>query len=282
MSVAGEGPNRIVENRRPARRRGLHREAVDTLGRRIVSGRIPVGATLPNEADLGVELEVSRTVVREAVKVLAAKGLVQTRPRTGTRVQPRSAWDLIDHDVLDWIVESGPGQGFFRDLFEVRTIIEPQAAAMAAARHSSVDDANLQSLLGQMNEAGDDPGAYTAADLRFHAAILSATHNELLARLTGTLAVAMQAARAITTRIPAGPSSSVTLHQDVAEAIGRSDPTGAREAMQALISYASRDMELVMAGGDDGWRQPASSTAHGSGSRRMTRSTGSARCPVKA
>lgn len=239
------------EMRRPARRRGLHREAVDTLGRRIVSGHLPIGTALPNEADLGEELAVSRTVVREAVKVLAAKGLVDTRPRMGTRVQPRSRWDVIDHDVLDWIVDAGPTHAFYRDLFEVRSIFEPHAAALAAERRSVAEAGVIAELLERMVDAVDDREAYIAADLRFHEAVLRAAHNELLARLSGTLVAALRAGRAVTTRVPAGPSSSLALHREVAGAIARADPGSARTAMQRLIDDATQDMEVVLAGSRD-------------------------------
>ncbi|CAN5828661.1 FadR/GntR family transcriptional regulator [soil metagenome] len=247
-NAAGNGLGRSPEARRPARRRGLHREAVDTLGKRIVSGGLPIGSTLPNEADLGDELAVSRTVVREAVKVLAAKGLVDTRPRMGTRVQPRSHWDVIDHDVLDWIVGADPTREFYRDLFEVRSIFEPHAAALAAGRRSAAEAEAITELMERMADAVDDREAYIVADLRFHEAILRAAHNELLARLSGTLGVALQAGRGVTTRVPAGPSSSMALHRELSGAIADADTGRARQAMQRLIDFATQDMEVVLSG----------------------------------
>jgi len=235
------------EDRRTSTRRGLHRDAVEAVGMRIVSGELAVGATLPNETDLGEDLAVSRTVVREAVKVLAAKGLVVTRPRTGSRVEPRAKWDLIDHDVLDWIIATGPSHDFYADLFEVRAIFEPQAAELAALRRTDTEMRRIEDLLARMEAAGDDHGAYIEADLHLHAAILGASHNELLTRLSSTLAVALQAGRRVTTRIAAGPSSSIPLHRDVVHAIARGRPQAARRAMAALIRYATRDMEVVLA-----------------------------------
>ncbi len=231
------------------RRRTLHREAVETLGRRIVSGEIPVGSTLPIEADLGEELDVSRTVVREAVKVLAAKGLVVTRPRTGTRVRSRSSWDVLDHDVLRWIVESGPDRTFFEDLFEVRVVIEPQAAALAAERRTEREAIRLTGLIERLEAAGDDARKHTEADLPLHAAILEASHNELLTRLSSTLGVALRAGRVVTTRVSEGMALSIPLHREVVQAILDGDPHRAREAMHALIDYARHDMEVALAEG---------------------------------
>ena len=227
-------------------RHGLHRHAVDVLGKRIAGGELPAGATLPNETDLGGELGVSRTVVREAVKVLAAKGLVVTRPRTGTRVEPRCRWDIVDHDVLDWVVATGPGRRFYGDLFEVRSILEPRAAALAAVRRSDAEAEELRSLYRRLGLAADLE-TYIEADLPFHAAILKASHNELLMGLSSTLEVALRAGLRITSRTEAGPASSLLLHQAVAEAITAGNAREAETAMQALIAHASEDLETVLA-----------------------------------
>lgn len=229
-------------------RRSLHRQAVEALGQRIVSGDISVGSALPTEPELGEELEVSRTVVREAVKVLASKGLVTTRPRTGTRVRPRADWDVLDHDVLGWIVQAGPDRPFFEDLFEVRTIIEPRAAALAAERRTEREATRLAGLLERMEEAGDDPRRHIEADLPLHSAILEASHNELLVRLSSTLGVALRAGRDVTTRVTAGMAVSIPLHAQVVQAIIDGDPGRAREAMDALIDYARQDMDIALAG----------------------------------
>jgi DNA-binding FadR family transcriptional regulator len=238
--TVGEKPGRL-------QRRSLHREAVDALGQQIVRGDIPVGSTLPIEAELGDALEVSRTVVREAVKVLASKGLVATRPRTGTRIRSRASWDLLDHDVLRWIVESGPDRAFFEDLFEVRVIIEPQAAALAAERRTDREASKLAALVERLEQAGDDARRHTEADLPLHAAILEASHNELLTRLSNTLGVALRAGRVVTTRVTEGMALSIPLHGEVVRSIIDRDPHRAREAMHAIIDYARHDMEVALA-----------------------------------
>ena len=229
-------------------RRGLHGQAVETLGMRIAGGQLPAGATLPNEADLGAELGVSRTVVREAVKVLAAKGLVVARPRTGTRVEPRPRWDIVDPDVLDWIVAGGADRRFYDDLFEVRSIIEPQAAALAAERRTDAEAEEIGALFRRM-EAATQAEAYIEADLPFHAAVLGASHNELLVRMSSTLAVAHRAGRRITARVESGPASSLPLHHAVVEAIAAGRAKEARAAMQALIAFAEQDLWEVLEGG---------------------------------
>src|SRR5690349_8565847 len=128
-----------MTKRRTYPRRGLHGAVVHEIGVRIVDGQLKPGETLPDNGFVG-EAEVSRTVVREAIKVLAAKGLVESRPKVGTRVRPRRDWNLLDPDVLAWRYEAGPDEGFLEEISEVRGVIEPAAAALAAER-STADEA---------------------------------------------------------------------------------------------------------------------------------------------
>src|SRR5207247_3167418 len=115
-------------------RRGLHGAVVHDLGLRIVQGELEAGESLPTEEELSSELTASRTVLREAIKVLAAKRLVESRPKTGTRVRQRAEWNLLDPDVLAWQLEAGPDRRFLEDTLELRGLIEPAAARLAAVR----------------------------------------------------------------------------------------------------------------------------------------------------
>src|SRR6476660_7156500 len=136
-------------------KRGLHGSVVHEIGVRILEGELKPGDTLPDNGSLA-EPEVSRTVVREAIKVLAAKGLVESRPKTGTRVRPRTDWNLLDPDVLAWQFAAGPFTRFIEDLFELRQMIEPQAAAMAARRAGPVEIERIEQAYLGMEEAGND------------------------------------------------------------------------------------------------------------------------------
>jgi GntR family galactonate operon transcriptional repressor len=238
----------------PIRRRGLHRDVVDALGQRIIRGDYQPGEALPSEADLGVNLEVSRTVVREAIKVLASKGLVDSRPKRGTRVLERAHWSLIDPDVLAWQVDVAADRHLFRDLSEVRAIIEPHAAGLAARRRTPAEAERLTQLMDELDDAADDLARYIATDLELHAAILRATHNELLARMTGTLRVALAASRRITVKAPRGPHGAMRLHREVVEAIRDLDPVAAQSRMAALVQGTAEDMEAVFGAAD---RRPA-------------------------
>lgn len=230
------------------RRRGLHRDVVDALGLRIVRGDLRPDETIPNEADLSRELEVSRTVLREAIKVLASKGLVEVRPRTGTRVLPRSHWELIDPDVLHWQFVNGATEDLLREISEVRLAIEPAAAGLAAVKRDEEDLHELQRLLRAMTASLGDPAKYVEADIRFHGAILHATHNLLLSKLAATVREALVASRLVTVNVAGGPRTAAPAHAAVVEAIEAGDRSAAFGAMEKLVNSTWHDVETVLAG----------------------------------
>ncbi|TMA22960.1 MAG: FadR family transcriptional regulator, partial [Deltaproteobacteria bacterium] len=131
-------------------RRGLHGELVHAVGLQIVKGELQPGDPLPTDLDSDSERGVSRTVVREAIKVLAAKGLVVSRPKTGTHVRERRFWNLMDPDVLAWRLEADPTDTFFVDVFELRRLIEPAAARLAAERATAEEVAALEADFAEM------------------------------------------------------------------------------------------------------------------------------------
>jgi DNA-binding FadR family transcriptional regulator len=216
-------------------RRGLHGELVHDIGLRIVRGDLPPGSSIAAEID--TTSEVSRTVVREAIKVLAAKGLVVARPKTGTQVRERRYWNLIDPDVLSWRIEAEPGDGLFVHVFELRRLLEPAAAALAATRASETEVEQLAAAYGEMEaNAVDDPAAYIAADLRFHSIVLEACHNELLAHLGSTLRAVF---RASFTRTHSGAVKTLPRHEAVLAAIRAGDSARAEAAMRDLIELSA-------------------------------------------
>ena len=229
-------------------KRNLHRQVVDQLGRRIVGGHIQVGATLPNEADLSAELGVSRTVTREAIKVLGEKGLVIARPKVGTQVQPRSKWNQLDPDVLTWEYEVGPRDGFLLTLTEVRRIIEPAAAKLAAERATEADIQAIAACYDDLEHCADDDYSeqYIPTDIRFHSAIVRASQNELLEQIVNTIRAALVSSRKITTQVPGGSRETLPLHYAVFDAIRRQQPAEAYQAMYALIDRAAADIHRVL------------------------------------
>jgi DNA-binding FadR family transcriptional regulator len=214
-------------------RRGLHGELVHAVGLRIVRGELQPGDPLPTDADSD-ELGVSRTVLREATKVLAAKGLVASRPKTGTQVRARRFWNLMDPDVLAWRIEADTGDDFFMEIFELRRVIEPAAASLAASRATAEEIAALEAAFAEMEaNAVESPDAYIAADLRFHEIILEACHNELLGQLGSTLRAVF---RASFTRTHATAVQTLALHGSVVAGIRDGDGEAAEAAMLELIS----------------------------------------------
>jgi DNA-binding FadR family transcriptional regulator len=225
----------------------LHHQAVTDLGIAIVSGELPEGVPLPIESELGKRLGVSRTVVREATKVLASKGLLRSRPKVGTVPLPRVSWDVLDPEVLGWMLDYGPIADVIRDVSEVRLIIEPAAARLAAMRRSEEEAERLRVLTDDLVGSADDDERYVVTDLDFHAAILSATKNATLVRLTGAIGAALRASRRVTVHAPGGPQSAMAEHEAVARAVIDGDPVRAFDRMTELIVLTQSHIEWVLA-----------------------------------
>lgn len=209
-------------------------------------GEWPPGSALPNESEWSARLGVSRTALREASKVLAAKGLIESRPKTGTRVRPRESWNFLDPDVLAWQLEARRSGDYARDLFELRRLIEPAASALAAERATRGQLATLEEAYRGMEAAGDDGELWVAPDLLFHQTILRMTRNELI----GSLAALIESALALSFRLsndnPAGQSHSLPLHRAVLVQIRARDGERARLAMTVLLDHAEEDVRDAM------------------------------------
>ena len=158
----------------PARKRNLFAQVVEELGIRIVRGDLAPDEPFPKEADLEREYGVSRSVIREAVKTLAAKGLLESKTRTGIRALPPVRWNLLDSEVLSWRYSTMHPVQFFAELFEIRRMIEPEAAALAAARATPAEIAEIEAAFQAMVESTQANTPDIEADLRFHRGILAA------------------------------------------------------------------------------------------------------------
>lgn len=220
--------------------RGLHGQTVEMLGSRIVGGEYATGTALSPDA-LESELGISKSVLREALRVLAAKGLVDSRQKRGTVIRPRSSWSLLDADVLRW--QGGqPDAEFFANLAEVRSIVEPAGARLAATRRDEDDLAALRSALERMAEAGTDAAAVVEADLAFHRALLDAAHNELLSRMEVVIEAGLRARDAVVHSGENWPDS-VPVHRAIIDAIEAGDAVAAEAAVQELLAQATADIE---------------------------------------
>lgn len=222
--------------------RTLPYSVVGQIGRQIVNGVLQPGDALPNADESAVMLGVSRTVLREAIKVLAGKGLVVSRPKTGTRVRPRSDWNFLDPDILSWRYEGTPGQADVRALFELRRAIEPMAASLAAAHATPEQIEIINAALAEMKDAKDDGELFAGPDLVFHQTILRMTGNELIGSLGAMIETALVTSFRLSDQNPDGQQHSLPLHVDVAEAIQRGDGAAAQQAMTALLDGAEDDV----------------------------------------
>jgi len=226
--------------------KNFHGHTLDALGQAIVSGQHAVGSVLPPEPQLCESYGVSRTVVREVVKSLVAKGLLRTGPKVGTRVQPSEQWNWFDPSVVAWQTQVGLTRPFLRDLMELRRVVEPAAARLAAERASAGDIAALESALAGMQQAIDDGGDYVGHDLQFHQGLLRAGHNRMLAQMGHGLAALLRTSFELSTKRPHGARASMPLHREVLDAVIAQDPTRAERACLALIDSAARDVEQVL------------------------------------
>jgi DNA-binding FadR family transcriptional regulator len=227
--------------------KNVHGNTVDLLGEAIVSGRYAVGASLPPEPLLCIELGVSRTVVREAVKSLIAKGLVSTGPKVGTRVLASDAWNWFDPDVITWRAKTGLTPEFLRDLQDLRRVVEPAAVRLAAERATVQDIAEIEMAYAGMRRAVEEGGDYVTFDLRFHQGLLKACRNRMLVQMSKALSALLRTSFEISTSRKDGTRNSLPLHREVLDAVIARNPARAERAIQVLIDGAHDDIEQVLA-----------------------------------
>lgn len=227
--------------------RGRQGQVIDDLGQQIVGGRYRPGELLPREPDLITEYEVSRTVIREAMKVLAAKGLVEVRPKIGTRVRSEELWSVFDSDILRWYEAQGRGEEIMRDLIEIRQLLEPSAARLAAGRAQMADLRRIELAAQRMRDQAHDHLGYAAADVEFHMAVYAASHNALLQRFGRLVADFMRLTFDVQQRVRAGgPGGAIDFSDDAAthaavyQAITRGDAEAAGEAMLVVVLEGKR------------------------------------------
>jgi DNA-binding FadR family transcriptional regulator len=227
--------------------KNVHGNTVDLLGEAIVSGRYAVGASLPPEPVLCTELGVSRTVVREAVKSLIAKGLVSTGPKVGTRVLASDAWNWFDPDVITWQSKAGLTPEFLRDLQDLRRVVEPAAVRLAAEHATAQDIADIEAAYEGMRSAVEEGGDYVTFDLRFHQGLLKACRNRMLVQMSKALSALLRTSFEISTSRKDGTRNSLPLHREVLDAVIARNAERAERAIKVLIEGAHDDIEQVLA-----------------------------------
>jgi DNA-binding FadR family transcriptional regulator len=223
-----------------AARRRLSEAVAHKLAVLIIGGKLGAGEVLPNEDELAACLSVSRTAYREAVRMLTAKGLIAAKPRAGTKVLPREQWSLLDPDVLAWHLEVEPSRAFILSLFELRAVVEPSAAALAAKRHDSADLAAIASALRRLERESDGSPAALEADLAFHHAILKATKSDALLAMSPVIGSTLRWSVALTiVALPRVYSEALPFHQGIFAAIRARDSEAAERIMREHIQAAT-------------------------------------------
>ena len=219
---------------------GLHAHLLHEIGRDIASGVYPEGMPLPREAELQEHFQASRQTVREAIKVLTAKGMVVARKRAGTFVQPRGNWDLLDPDVLAW---HPPGQlphDVLADFVEMRRLIEPAAARLAAVRGSDAEIRRIGAALAQMHDSVSDSQHFYEADIEFHMAVFAASRNGVISRMSAILRPLLEASFRLQSAAnrARGLHGGYDVHAAVFDAITARDAERSELAMEKLLDRA--------------------------------------------
>ena len=222
---------------------------LNRLGTAIVTGKYGPHNPLPIEAELCVQLGASRSVLREAIKMLTAKGLVSSRPRHGTQVQPEERWNLLDPDVLRWLLERKFSLELLAQFTEVRMAIEPTAATIAAQRANTKDLAAARRAIERMRAAArgeDDP---LESDIAFHVAILHATRNRFYIQLGGFIDTALRTSIQLTNRVKGVALADVDAHQAILTSIENRDGASAAAAMKSILQEVLGLIATARAGG---------------------------------
>ena len=235
-AARGRAPTTRTEKRSNAARMpgsSVHASLANEIGLRIVRGDYPPGTILPNEAKWSETFDVSRSAVREAIKMLMAKSLLVSRPKIGSWVEPRERWNLLDRDVLSWYASSPDRGAFLRTVQEFRYIIEPEATAFAAARRSDEQMEEIATACREMGEA-TSLQERTRADTRFHLAVMRASGNELLVPLGVLIEQALNQLFVQVTRVDSLDRAQ-KLHEDIVRCIRLQRPDAARKAVRKLL-----------------------------------------------
>jgi DNA-binding FadR family transcriptional regulator len=223
-------------------RHGLHHYIVREIGQKILSGEFPIGRPIPAEPALCASLHISRTALREALIVLSSKGLIEARQKMGTIVRPRDEWNMLDVDLLTWRVESPEGDDAIAELYELRKLIEPLAASLAASKATRRDHDRLRKAYEDMVMAGDDGEKVLDPDMRFHRGVIAATGNPLFASIGLTIAAALEVNFKVVKDTPRGHAWALPLHKAVLDAIIDGNPKVARDTMLKVLDASEEDL----------------------------------------
>ena len=223
--------------------RNVHSQVADRIGLSIVRGDIAVGETLPSEMQLCEMIDVSRTVVREAIRTLTGKGLVEARAKSGTRVRPPEQWNQLDPDVLRWQLETSDVDSYLNKLFQLRCAVEPAAAGLAATRARKEDVARIRAGYDGMVAAKVNED-FVVADIAFHQGIYFATRNEYFWPIARMFEITLRQSFTIAAK-GSHRARALVEHRAVLDAIAGRDAEGAREAAMVLLDHSAGDLVKI-------------------------------------
>ncbi len=225
--------------------RNVHMQVVEHIGTSVVRCEVQPGEALPSEAKLCEIFDVSRTVIREAIRILVGKGMVESRAKSGTRARAPEYWNQFDPDVLRWQLAWTDIEAYVAKLFDLRRAIEPAAAKLAAVASRDVDKSAIRAALERMASAQSTPD-YVQADITFHKSIFIATRNEFFWPMAQMFEVALRPSFDIS-----GPGDhrdrAVAEHREIFDAIVRGNPEAAAQATHVLLDHTTGDLDRIRA-----------------------------------
>jgi DNA-binding FadR family transcriptional regulator len=233
----------------PGKRPRVQKNVTAAIGADICIGRYPERTPLPRESDLCELYGVSRTVIRESLKILGTKGLVFSRPRIGTLVCDKDDWNLLDPQILEWMGPKILGSSLLECILETRRIIEPAAAEFAAERATTQDIADLDRAWRRMKDAGDDVEAFTSADVAFHETMLKASHNQVFRQLFSIIQAALNHALHTSNEAAEKRDEALAVHRELVEALRMRDKVAARDCSNRMLELAARDISVALSRG---------------------------------
>lgn len=224
----------------------VQKNVTRSLASDICADLFPPNGMLPTENELGIRYGVSRTVIRETLKILESKGMVRGRSRIGTQICPREAWNLLDRQVLEWIGPRIFDLDLLQSILDARRAIEPFAAELAAERATVQEIAEIESAWQRMQDAEDDVEAFTAADVAFHTNLMKASHNQVFMQLSSIIQAALEFALHASNEAVDAWGEAVDIHRALIEALRVRDKAAARDCSMRMLDLAARDLATAL------------------------------------
>ena len=234
------------EGEATVRRPRVQKNVTRAIASDICADVFPVGGFLPTENELCLRYGVSRTVIRESLKILESKGLVRGRSRVGTVVCTKEEWNILDQQVLEWIGPRIFELDLLKCVLDARRAIEPFAAEFAAERATVQDVAEIERAWEQMRDAEGDVARFTEADVAFHAGLLKASHNQVFMQLASIIRAALEFSLYASNEAVDARGEAVEIHKQLVEALRMRDKAAARDCSQRMLDLAARDLAIAV------------------------------------